>query len=234
MHAMILCQTMGLAFLMNKTPMELFIVGGPVMWPMLFLSLVVLTVVSERTIFLIIEKIHRDPACVRAVLKSIEEGKPEEALKLARPSKDPVARVLTGALEHRGESMEEAFARAASRELARYSQGLSIMDTSITAAPLLGLLGTVTGMMGSFGEISGELGAPTAITGGIAEALVATACGLFIAVTCLIPYGYLNSQVEDLRRSIDEAGMSLDVALHGPNNTSPAKPMAAPGRASAA
>src|SRR5690606_13679148 len=91
--------------------------------------------------------------------------------------------------------------------------GLSVLDTAITAGPLLGLLGTVTGMMASFGEIGGDLGAPTAITGGIAEALVATASGLAIAISCLLPYNFLNSMGEEIRREIEEMGNNLEVAL---------------------
>src|SRR5690606_3952480 len=116
-------------------------------------------------------------------------------------------------LTHRKGSMEDAFGRAASQELSRYSQGLAVMDTAITAAPLLGLLGTVTGMMNSFGKIEDMANAGTALTEGIAEALVATMCGLAIAVVALIPYNYLNSRLEEARREIDEAGASLELTL---------------------
>jgi len=207
--------TLTVAFLMGKTPMQLFIAGGVVMWPMLLLSLVALTVVIERVIFAIVEKGRRKPDAARAMLGKVEIGDIEGAIAEGKENgSDFVARILVTALENRTGSMGDAFGRAASAELARFSTGLSVLDTAITAGPLLGLLGTVTGMMGAFGKISGELGAPTAITGGIAEALVATACGLCLAVTSLIPYAYLNSMQEDARRSIEEAGMSLELALN--------------------
>ena len=206
--------TLTVAFLMNKTPMELFIAGGVVMWPVILLSFVALTVVIERVLFAIIEKGKRKPDAIHEILVKVEAGDIEGAIEVGKTNKsDFVARIVVAALENRNGSMSDAFGRAASTELARFSQGLAVLDTAITAGPLLGLLGTVTGMMGSFGKISGDLSNPTVITGGIAEALVATACGLCLAVTCLIPYAYLNSMQEDARRSIEEAGMSLELAL---------------------
>lgn len=202
----------GAGFLMNKSPMELFVVGGPVMWPMIFLSFVAFTVVMERVIFALREKSRRRPKDVSRLMDLVSHGKIDEAAAYGQKSSDFIARIMGEALAHRGGSMEDAFMRASSQELARYNQGLPVLDTAITAAPLLGLLGTVTGMMNSFGKITGSLD-PTAITGGIAEALVATACGLFVAVTALIPYNYLNTRMEEARREVDEAGNSLELIL---------------------
>lgn len=205
--------------LMNKTPMQLFQAGGVVMWPMILLSFVALTVVIERVIFAIIEKGKRKPDAFRAILNKVEEGDIAGAIEVGKAAHtDFVARIIVSALENRDTSMSDAFGRSASAELARFSQGLSVLDTAITAGPLLGLLGTVTGMMGAFGKIGGDLSSPTVITGGIAEALVATATGLCLAITCLIPYAYLNSMQEDARRSIEEAGMSLEMALSKSGN----------------
>lgn len=222
-----------LAFLMGKTPLGLFEAGGVIMWPMLFLSLVAMTVVLERLVFAFREKRRRQPQVVAEMMRLIEQKRFEEAANLGADSKDYLARILHETVQCRGPAMPEAFSRAASQELARFNQGLIVLDTAITAAPLLGLLGTVTGMMGSFGEISGDLGAPTAITGGIAEALVATACGLLIAVTALLPYNYLNSQIEDARREIEETGIGLEIALGTAFSAAPAntRPVASPSHA---
>ena len=200
--------------LMNKTPMQLFQAGGVVMWPMILLSFVALTVVIERVIFALMEKKRRKPEALGKILAKIEAGDLLGAAEVGKAYKsDFVARVVVSALENREGSMIDAFGRAASKELARFSQGQAVLDMAITAAPLLGLLGTVTGMMGAFGKVSGDLSAPVAITGGIAEALVATATGLFVAVTSLVPYSFLNSMHEEARRAIDEAGMSVEMAL---------------------
>ena len=106
-------------------------------------------------------------------------------------------RTLGYALEHSEKSLANALLYAQAQELKRFRRGIPILDTVITLAPLLGLLGTVTGMMGSFSLIGGELSAPGAITGGIAEALIATAFGLGIAITALLPFNFLNTKLDE-------------------------------------
>ena len=121
---------------------------------------------------------------------------------------------MTYALTHRETSLSQAILRAASLELKRFSRGLPVLDTVITLAPLLGLLGTVTGMIHSFNLLGNtELGAPTAITGGIAQALIATAFGLGIAIAALIPFNYLNARQEEARHEIEDATSQLELLL---------------------
>jgi biopolymer transport protein ExbB len=192
---------------------DLFLRGGPVMWPILVCSVLALTVVIERLIFIILEAVRREPRVVDAMLDAVEQSDPERALQLAAGSRDFVARTLAASLAHRREkSVSSALLRAADQELARYNRGLSTLDTIITLAPLLGLLGTVTGMMNSFGMLGAtELAAPTAITGGIAEALIATAFGLAVAITALIPFNYLNARLEHARREIQDAAAHIEI-----------------------
>jgi biopolymer transport protein ExbB len=119
-------------------------------------------------------------------------------------------------LGHREKSMSNAFMRAANHELQRFNRGLPILDTIITLAPLLGLLGTVTGLIHAFGLLGAqELGSPVAITGGIAEALIATAFGLGIAIVALIPFNYLAARLEEARNEIQDAGSQLELLLAG-------------------
>jgi biopolymer transport protein ExbB len=203
---------------------SLFQKGGPIMWPILACSLAALGVAIERVLFLITESIRRQPSVVDAMLDAVEQQEPDKALELGKECSDFVARTLCAALSHRREkSVSSALLRAAERELARYDRGLSTLDTIITLAPLLGLLGTVTGMMGSFNMLGGsELGSPTAITGGIAEALIATAFGLGVAITALIPFNYLNARLEHARREIQDAAAHVEIHLE--NASKSAKP----------
>ncbi len=193
---------------------EIFLKGGPIMWPLLVVSVVVLTVVIERLIFIFIERKNRDETAVGEILTQIEKGHLDQALRLGGASRDFVARAVTYALAHREKSFSEAMLRAANWELKRFHRGLTILDTAITLAPLLGLLGTVTGMIRSFDMLGGsELGAPTAITGGIAEALIATAYGLGIAITALLPFNYLNSREEEARLEMQDAASHIEIHL---------------------
>jgi biopolymer transport protein ExbB len=193
---------------------EIFHKGGPIMWPLLAVSVVVLAVVIERFLFIVIERKNRDERVVGEILTQIEKGHLDQASRIGGESKDFVARAVTYALTHREKSFSEAMLRAANWELKRFHRGLTILDTAITLAPLLGLLGTVTGMIRSFDMLGGsELGAPSAITGGIAEALIATAYGLGIAITGLLPFNYLNSREEEARLEMQDAASHIEIHL---------------------
>ena len=213
---MITASSLPLAFLMNQTPMELFHHGGPIMWPILIVSLVGLTVVAERIIFLVRESATREPEVVEKILERVENGDFDGAIELGKRSKDFVARILTYALTHKDQSLHNAFIRASDNELKRFQQGAAVLDTVITAAPLLGLLGTVTGMMATFGALgtSGDVASgASAIMGGIGEALIATACGLAIAIIGLVPYNILNSQAEQAKHDIADASNALELII---------------------
>lgn len=205
-----------LGFLMGQTPMELFKHGGPIMWPILLVSFLLITVAVERIIFIIREATRRQPEVIEKMLEKVEGRDVDGAVDLGKKSNDYVARILVYALTHKEHSLGNAFTRAANQELQRFSQGLPTLDTCITAAPLLGLLGTVTGMMNTFGALSGGDIASAAgqITGGVAEALIATACGLAIAITGLLPYNYLNSRLEEARHEVEDASNSLEIIIN--------------------
>jgi biopolymer transport protein ExbB len=193
---------------------ELFVKGGPIMWPLLVTSIVAVTVVIERFFFIARERLRRDPQVVQEILERVERGDHAGAIRIGEASNDFVARTLTYALTHRDKSVSDALLRAAGQQLKRYNRGLSILDTVITLAPLLGLLGTVTGMIHSFGLLGGqEIEAPQAIAGGIAEALIATASGLAVAIVALLPFNYLNAQLEGARNDIQDAAAHLELHL---------------------
>ena len=194
--------------------LQIFLKGGPIMWPLLLTSLVAVTVAIERLMFIIRERRKRQPDVVENILSGVERGDLRTALQRAEGTEDFVARTLIYALEHREQSLSSALLRAAANELKRFNRGIAILDTIVTLAPLLGLLGTVTGMIHAFGLLgASELDAPAAITGGIAEALIATAFGLGIAITALIPFNYLNSRLEEARHEIEDAATHLELLL---------------------
>lgn len=188
--------------------------GGPVMGLLLLTSLVGLTTVIERFLFMVGEKNRRNPESVARILEYAEKGEFDQAVQSGQNPSDFVARALVYGLVHRDKSFSSALVQAANVELKRFSKGLPTLDTIITLAPLLGLLGTVTGMIRAFGLLGQkELEAPTVITGGIAEALIATAFGLCIAIIALIPFNYLNARLEEARHEIEDASTHLELSL---------------------
>src|SRR6266851_1240095 len=136
---------------------------------------------------------------------------------MANESRHPIARVLQAGLEYRQRSPGSAMEAAAQAEVRRVKAYLPVLDTIITLAPLLGLLGTITGMISAFGIVSDAgLGQPQAITGGVAEALIATATGLCIAIMTLLPYNYFRSAVDHLTERIEEQATRLELLLCPP------------------
>lgn len=195
--------------------MALFIQGGPIMWPLLALSVVAIMVTVERLVFLVSEKRTRNPESVAMMLTLVEKKSIQEAIGVGLSTGDVVAKVVLAGLQQSDGLMASAIMMAANRELKRYSRGITILDTIITLAPLLGLFGTVTGMIHAFGLLGNTgLSSPTVITGGIAEALIATAFGLVIAMVALLPFNYLNGEIEDIRHDMEQAATQLEVMTH--------------------
>src|SRR5258708_5025861 len=195
--------------------------GGPVMWPILIVSIVALTVVLERCIWGGGRWFRRDPKRIEKVFTAIENGDTAEASRLSRSSRDPVLRMLWNGLNHQHSSLEAALQVAAGIEIKRAGRFLVVMDTLVTLAPLLGLLGTVTGLIRSFRFLGNEELAIQAVTGGIAEALIATACGLGIAIFSLIPFNFFTSRVSNLEFELQTAATNLEVMLEAQSKERP-------------
>ena len=128
---------------------KIFLDGGPIMWPLLVCSIITLATVFERLYFIFKEKSRRQPEVVEEILRRTDQGDIRGALHAGERSEDFVARVLTFALNHRGEAFSSAALRAAGQELKRFNRGLAILDTVITLAPRLwgGLIGSTDALV---------------------------------------------------------------------------------------
>jgi len=195
---------------------DLFNRGGIVMYPLLACSLLSLTVIVERTLFWIGKGRATDNRLVATVLELARRREYEEIKKKTRGTADYVAKILVCGLVHRQYSLAKAMEMAATEEIKRMKQYLSVLDTMITAAPLLGILGTVIGIIHSF-DMLGQAGIqdPQAVTGGIAQALLTTAAGLLIAIFTLFPYNYFMSKVEEAALRIEKHTTSLEIVHKG-------------------
>jgi biopolymer transport protein ExbB len=193
--------------------------GGPIMWPILIVSITALAVVLERCFWWLGRWMRRDPKRIEKVFTAIEVGDVAEASRLSRDSRDPVLRMMWNGLNHQHASLQGALQVAAGIEIKRAGRFLVVMDTLVTLAPLLGLLGTIVGLMESFSFLGNEELAVQAVTGGISVALIATACGLGIAIFALIPFNFFTSRVSNLEFELQTAATNLEVMLEAQSKT---------------
>jgi biopolymer transport protein ExbB len=212
----------------NNFLIDNFRKGGPIMWPILIVSIIALAVVLERIFWWLGRWMKRDPKRIEKVFTAVENGDIAEASRLSRGSRDPVLRMMWNGLNHQHASLQGALQVAAGIEIKRAGRFLVVMDTLVTLAPLLGLLGTITGLIRSFSFLGNEELAVQAVTGGIAEALIATACGLGIAIFALIPFNFFTSRVSNLEFELQTAATNLEVMLGAQSARDMAMPTAAP------
>ncbi|MGD9224837.1 MAG: MotA/TolQ/ExbB proton channel family protein [Desulfobacteraceae bacterium] len=191
---------------------QLFHNGGPVMYPLLACSVIVLTVIFERSIFWIKIEVDRNRALVDEVLELCRSGNWDAVRQKTVGCKDFVVRIMISGILHRDFSMLKAMEAAAADEVQRMRRFMTVLDTMITVAPLLGIFGTVLGIITSF-EMLGSAGIenPKAVTAGVAQALITTATGLSIAILSVFPYNYFNSKVERAALDIEKYATSLEI-----------------------
>lgn len=192
--------------------LKFFLKGGPIMWPLLLCSIIALTVIIERMIFWAREQRKRNQKLVDQILELAEHNDYNDAARVGSGSSDYVARILLCGIAHRNFSLNSALDMAAAVELKRMKRFMNMLDTMVTVSPLLGIFGTVTGIIRSF-EAIGAYGSqnPMAVTGGIAEALITTAAGLTIAIPSLFFFNYFNSKIEHAVHEIETYGTSLEI-----------------------
>ena len=191
---------------------DIFFKGGPVMYPLLGCSMIALTVIIERVFFWVREDALRNQSLVDHVLELCRRGDWHAVREQVAGSKDYIIRILVTGIVHKEFSMTKAMETAATDEVKRMRCHLGVLDTMITVAPLLGIFGTVIGIITSF-EILGSSGIehPQAVTAGIAQALITTASGLGIAILSVFPYNYFNSRAENAALSIEKYATSLEI-----------------------
>ena len=155
---------------------------------------------------------RRDQILVDDVLEFCRKGNWAVVREKVAGSKDFVIRILVSGILHREFSMGKAMETAASDEIKRMRRYLGVLDTMITVAPLLGIFGTVIGIIMSFELLgAGGIEHPEAVTAGIAQALITTASGLGIAILSVFPYNYFNSRVENAALAIEKYATSLEI-----------------------
>jgi biopolymer transport protein ExbB len=183
--------------------------GGPMMWPLLFFSLIALIAIIERFIVFARAKINVNEFLTKIRKALLVNRNVKEAIKVCEQYQGPVASVMKAGLlryGHTRDDIEKTIENAALYELDRLEKRLGVLATTANVAPMLGFLGTVTGMIKSFATLaSSGLTNPGAVAAGISEALLTTAAGLMIAIPAQLAYNWYTTKINRFVRDIETA-----------------------------
>jgi biopolymer transport protein ExbB len=195
---------------------EIVRAGGPMMWPIILCSIAAAAIVLER-LWTLQDKRVLPRELTQKVWQLIESNQVNDKVVAALEQNSPLGRLLAAGLANRHKPREvlaqrlEDTGRHVIHELERF---LNTLGTIAGVSPLLGLLGTVTGIIKSFNAIqAGGMGDPRALSGGIAEALICTAAGLMVAIPALVAYRLLRSKVDGIVIAMEKDAMRLADAL---------------------
>jgi len=186
--------------------LEVFEKGGFLMYPIFICSLVAVTIFFERMFYLKSIK-TKSKRFVLRVKNLVKKGSIEMAISACRKSPTPISKIMLAGLMKFGrgrDEMKEAIEDNANQEIPVLERNLATLSTIGNICPLLGLLGTVFGMVKAFNVIAVMgVGNPEALAGGISEALLTTAFGLSIAIPTIVVYNYLSHRVDKLIRDME-------------------------------
>lgn len=210
----------------NFPLVDIIIKGGWVMAPLCLCSLICVAVIAERLLWGPRRERVAPSHLFRDILNLVTNGRFDEALGACRASNSPLGRVLQSVIANRQRSREEimeAAEFAGKREVIELQKRLAILSVIAAVSPLLGLLGTVSGMIHTFTSVSQVgIGNPMLLAGGISEALITTAAGLTIAIPALLFHRFFIHQSKHFALQLEDMAFATleEISLAG-QNTSP-------------
>lgn len=187
--------------------LEMFAKGGFLMWPLLACSVLALAIVFAKLVFFYqvrqgAQKLFKD------VFELVQKQQFAQAIAVCQASRSPLARVFLAVLNLQGrprEHIKTIAGEVASREAAPLEHFMGLLSTIATISPLLGLLGTVLGMIEAFTVIAAQgVGTPVTLGGGISQALITTAAGLTVAIPVILAHRYLSGRVNRISLVMEE------------------------------
>lgn len=198
---------------MFSTGLDYFFKGGFMMYPLLLCSMAVLVIAAER--FMYYKKNNSDSNFVEQFCDYIMAGDWTSAKELADNTKGELGKFATIVMQRHGsiERLEDYMAVRAEKVCERFEENLSYLNIAVSLAPVMGLLGTVTGMIGSFNALDVRVDNPMAVTAGIGEALITTVFGLGIAIVGICVHGYFSKKLRGVELSLEELSNTLMEAI---------------------
>jgi len=183
---------------------RVFLSGGPVMWPILLCSVFALAIILEKVFHLHRIKIDTQEF-LKVILDKMKRHETKEALGVCEKTQSPVAHILKAGIlkyDRSRPQIKEAIEDASLYEIPRLEKNLHALATIAHISPLLGLLGTVTGMVRCFQAIQAKSTSfhpvsPGDLAGGIWEALLTTVAGLIVAIPTFVAYNYLVNRINN-------------------------------------
>lgn len=197
----------------STTIFELLLEGGLTMIPLLLLSIWSIYIFVER--FLSLQKASKDPSEFMGSIKTkVVAGDLEGAKLLCSQTQAPVARMIEKGLQRIGsplKNIETSIENVGRIEIFKLEKNLSSLATISGAAPMIGFFGTVTGMIKAFIAIAEQEGAvsPKDLAGGIYEAMITTAAGLFVGIIAYVAYNYLTTKVNNVVENMENSSINF-------------------------
>jgi len=196
----------------RKRLIDLVIKGGPFMYPIVFCSVVALAIFMER-LWVLRRKLIIPKDFIIKVEDLVQRNKIADAIFLCKGNSSSIARTFLAGLKNTGRGMwlvKEAIEEKGRREGVILERNIGVLLTIANLSPLLGLLGTVSGMIKTFNAISVYgIGGPAPLAGGIAEALITTAAGLLVAIPTLVAYRFILDKAQILIFEMEESSIRL-------------------------
>jgi len=195
---------------------QVFLAGGPVMWPILLCSVFAMAIIIEKFWHLRKVKVDTDEF-LSSIMEKMKRHETKEALQICDTTKSPISNILKAGIlkyDRPRQQIIEAIEDASLYEIPRIEKNLTALATIAHVSPLLGLLGTVTGMVRCFQTIQAKATSfnpvsPGDLAGGIWEALLTTVAGLIVAIPTFVAYNYLVSRINHFILEMEKASTEL-------------------------
>ena len=191
---------------------DLFILGGPLMYPLLLCLVVSVVIIIERSLFWLNLSKKRNLKHVEILLQALRQDDKAKIEKIVQGSDDVVVDIIHKVNRYPKDQLSFAMDLEVTRAFSSYKKYGNILDTIISISPLIGILGTVIGIIISFQNMAATgMEDPKAVTGGIGQALITTASGLGIAIFTLLAYNLFNARIEKITEETESNLSELEI-----------------------